>query len=68
MACLARESTRDLLRRPAPSKALEHGSTQDGIAFEARTHPAPRLRLLLRVAWLITDLSAAIAAYLSRDR
>jgi hypothetical protein len=67
-AGLACEPACDLLGRPTPGKALEHGASQVGLAFEARARPAPRPGLFLGVTWFVADLVTAIAPHLARDR
>ena len=68
VAGFARKPAGHLLRRPALGQALKHGTPQARLAFEARTHPAPRLRLFLRITRFIADIAAAIAPQLPSDR
>jgi hypothetical protein len=68
VATLASESAGDLLGRPASGEMLENVAAQVGLAFEARARPASRLRLFLGVTWFVSDLAAAVAPHLARDR
>jgi hypothetical protein len=63
-AVLTGEPAGDLLGRPALRQTIEDGLAQAGLAFEARSRPAPRPRLLLRKIRLVASLAAAVALYL----
>jgi hypothetical protein len=65
---LAREPAGNLFGGPTCGEALENGAAQDGLPFQARARPAPRLRLLVSITWFVTDLTTSIASYLTRDR
>src|SRR5262245_34087095 len=52
---------------PAGAQTVGNGAAQFGLPFQARARPAPRLRLLLSVCDLISDVVATIARYLTRD-
>ena len=64
VSALAAQAPGDLLGGPTLGKAAQNDALQLGLAFEARAHPAPCPRLLMGIARLVSDLSAAIASYL----
>ncbi|MHC2338437.1 hypothetical protein ACVIW0_007726 [Bradyrhizobium sp. USDA 4454] len=67
-AVFAGQPARDLLGRPAPTKALQDRAAQAGLPFEAYARPAPRSHLLLGIVGFVADLGARIAVQLPRDR
>ncbi len=67
-AGLAGQTASDLFGGPAAGERLEDGATQVGLPFQARARPAPRARLFLGVTRFVTDVTAAIAPHLARDR
>jgi hypothetical protein len=68
VAALAREPAGNLFGGPTRGEAPENGTAQDGLPFQTRARPAPRLRLLVSITWLVTDLTTSIASYLTKDR